>query len=169
MVIAGSEIQIKRVHASDIPEIKELLDHTFEETFGPFISDGAMDKVKEEYFTRGGLKASASDSASLFLKAIEGDVVRGFVLAEASGDNGLRLSKLYVHPRYQGRGIGTKLFMAVLERSPGVTKIDLEVGEMNEKARAFYAKHGFKEVHSVVDPLDVRWQLITMERSLKEL
>ncbi|WP_157153954.1 GNAT family N-acetyltransferase [Brachyspira murdochii] len=54
---------------------------------------------------------------------------------------------LYVHPIYQGSGIGTLLLEEALKymKDLGYTNICLCVFEKNEKAKEFYEKNGFKD------------------------
>jgi ribosomal protein S18 acetylase RimI-like enzyme len=67
----------------------------------------------------------------------DGDVA-GFVVLTATW-----LDALYVHPRAQGRGIGSALLeLAQALRPDG---LGLWVFETNAPARALYARHGFVE------------------------
>lgn len=54
---------------------------------------------------------------------------------------------LYVHPIYQGSGIGTLLLEEALKymKDLGYTNICLCVFEKNENAKEFYKKNGFKD------------------------
>ena len=50
------------------------------------------------------------------------------------------VAALFVHPRAQGQGLGTRLVQAQ------TTPLTLEVFDANAHARAFYAARGFREV-----------------------
>ena len=54
---------------------------------------------------------------------------------------------LYVHPIYQGSGIGSMLLEQAVEyiKESGYNNICLCVFEKNEKAKKFYEKDGFKD------------------------
>lgn len=54
------------------------------------------------------------------------------------------LEDLFVHPRAQGTGLGTMLIDLVKSLDPD--GFGLWVFEMNTPARAFYARHGLREV-----------------------
>ena len=54
------------------------------------------------------------------------------------------LDDLFVDPRAQGTGLGTMLLDLVKSLAPG--GFGLWVFEMNTPARAFYARHGLREV-----------------------
>jgi ribosomal protein S18 acetylase RimI-like enzyme len=55
---------------------------------------------------------------------------------------GGEIASLYVHPDCQGRGLGGALLEAALAELPGV--VTLWVFTANERARSFYARHGFE-------------------------
>jgi putative acetyltransferase len=51
-----------------------------------------------------------------------------------------------VHPDYQGRGVGHALMGAVTEHADhwlGLTRLELEVYDGNDRAKALYERHGF--------------------------
>ncbi len=63
------------------------------------------------------------------------------------------LEELYVAPDWRGRGIGTALVAAVLERARagGIVAVDLEVDAGHSRAASLYGRFGFR-------PLDrSRW------------
>jgi ribosomal protein S18 acetylase RimI-like enzyme len=77
-------------------------------------------------------------------------VTRETWVAEAHGRiaallvlRGDSLDQLYVHPRYQRRGIGSALLAHARRRR---RRIRLYTFESNEPARAFYEKHGFRAI-----------------------
>ena len=61
----------------------------------------------------------------------------------------LALWKLYVLPGHHGRGIGSRLLDAVVDRALelGHDRIVLSHIEGNRQAARFYAAHGFTETH----------------------
>ncbi|MCI0689302.1 MAG: GNAT family N-acetyltransferase [Sporichthyaceae bacterium] len=50
------------------------------------------------------------------------------------------LGHIYVHPNWQGRGVGSALLKAA---RAGHDRLELWVFQRNERARAFYLRHGF--------------------------
>jgi ribosomal protein S18 acetylase RimI-like enzyme len=52
------------------------------------------------------------------------------------------ISQLYIHPDFQGQGIGSKLLNIAKDKSSG--KLWLFTFEVNLKAQRFYEKHGFR-------------------------
>lgn len=69
----------------------------------------------------------------------------GFVAVKPSSD-GLFLDHLYVHPRFQGRGIGSAV-LAILFSEADTLRLSLRVGALRESAsNRFYLRHGFTQV-----------------------
>ena len=79
---------------------------------------------------------TGKDICRLWLKAVPGN-----------GD--LLLSRLYVLPTHQRRGVGDALLAAVVARHPGAVRIQLLVEARNTKGLTFYGRHGFVAVGRV--------------------
>lgn len=56
------------------------------------------------------------------------------------------IEHLYVHPRYQGRGLGTALLHTAQHDAQAAAGLQLWAFQSNLRARRFYARHGFVEV-----------------------
>jgi GNAT superfamily N-acetyltransferase len=80
--------------------------------------------------------------------AVEGDDVVG-VATFGPQDDAFVLWKLYVLPGHHGRGIGSRLMGAVVDRAleSEHSRITLSYLEGNQQAARFYDKHGFVETH----------------------
>ncbi|MEU2391551.1 GNAT family N-acetyltransferase [Streptomyces sp. NPDC007369] len=68
------------------------------------------------------------------------------VAAFRTAADGTTLTQLHVDPAHWRRGIGAALHAACLDawRAAGVDRVRLEVYEHNLRARAFYARHGWR-------------------------
>ncbi len=79
------------------------------------------------------------------------------------------LSKMYVHPGRHGTGTSGRLMDAVLDaaRATGAAGVWLGVSEENDRANAFYARHGFEVVGRKRFHIGDRWeQDLVRERRL---
>lgn len=56
------------------------------------------------------------------------------------------ITRLVVHPNYQGKGIGSRLLKYAEEVYPEVCKIELFTGHKSLRNLKLYNKHGYKEV-----------------------
>lgn len=71
-----------------------------------------------------------------------GDPIIGYALTQRDGDL-LDLTRLGVHPDYQGKGFGAALLETVLKGNP---KVFLTVRKDNKPAVSLYRHHGFRIV-----------------------
>lgn len=75
-------------------------------------------------------------------KLIGGGAIRRY------NNEDIELKRIFVHPEYQGRGIGTKLVSLLVEWAMelGYKRIILETGELLAESYAVYKKLGFKVI-----------------------
>lgn len=79
----------------------------------------------------------------------------------------LYLSRLYVRPEHQGKGVGTRLLNMAIASYPEATSIRLEVEQQNTKGLSYWRSQrfvgiGMNILHVGTDSMAV----ITMQRSL---
>jgi len=75
----------------------------------------------------------------------EEEKVIAFILAFREGEE-IHIHDLAVAPQYRRKGIGSALLAALISSAGDARRLRLEVRVSNSPARAFYRKHGFKEV-----------------------
>ena len=87
----------------------------------------------------------ASNENTLYLLALDGKRVVGYAGCWISYEEA-QITNVAVLPEYRGKGIGTRLFGAVIDavKAKGVTAMTLEVRPSNEPALALYDRYGFK-------------------------
>ena len=123
-------IEIRKMRNSDLPKVMLIELATFTMPWG-------------ESTFRGLLRRKDSD---LLVAEFKGDVA-GYAVFWAVMDQG-ELGNVAVDEEYRGRGIGSKLIKAVLERAHerSVHEIFLEVRKSNVRAQDLYKGFGFTEV-----------------------
>ena len=99
------------------------------------------------------LHAYTSDRSSIVVAELDGKVV-GYAVFELQRRRGKlvgHLTNLAVDEAYRRGGVGSSLLAECLRRmrEAGCSTVRLEVREGNTVARAFYEKHGFREVGKV--------------------
>lgn len=134
-------MHIEPMTDADVTAVSELLQATFnwladEERFTSrqraFLvgARSSVETIRDEARTRPHLVARAADGSILGMAAVR--------------DN--EVARLYVHPRYHGRGVGGALFRAAeaLIREAGHTEVT--VAALVESAAAFYRARGMHEI-----------------------
>lgn len=88
---------------------------------------------------------SNSKSQEILVATNERGSVVGYIASSGTLYGAAYIPTVGVHPRYQHRGLGTRLLNSKLKqlRKQGVRKAWLLVNSMNAEAAAFYLKHGF--------------------------
>ena len=100
--------------------------------------------------------ARPPEDGKLFLIAKDGEKVVGLCgLTKQQGFN--KLGSIYVLPEYQGKGIGKKLWEAVVLFMDKEKDTIVQVATYNEKAIAFYEKLGFADTGKRFS--DEKWKM----------
>lgn len=73
------------------------------------------------------------------------DIVGGIYVTKVS-DSHYTLERIFVHPEYQNRGIGTQVIGMVEETYPSVKKWTLDTPSWNPRTNHFYPKLGYIKI-----------------------
>lgn len=171
---------IRSAGESDMQPLSRLAIHTYVSAFGHTFSDADLahhlhTRLSPHCFSR----ILAEDV--VLLADVEGRLV-GYVefgapnitaqaLSFQDGDQQLR--RLYVHPEFQNRGIGTSLMDAALchPRLKDAANIYLDVWEYNDGAQRFYKRYGFEVIGTrtfeVASGAATDLDLVMVRRSLR--
>ena len=146
-----------RATPKDAERIAELGWRTFAETFVgmSYYTKEIIDGYAVNTFAPAKIRAERSDpSLTYWMIEVEGQLA-GYAKVEehepaaclGQDFKGLYLSRLYFDKGFQRRGLGTEAMAEIHAeaRRRGHHWIWLSVWEFNTKARAFYAKHGFRK------------------------
>jgi L-amino acid N-acyltransferase len=101
-------------------------------------------------WVEGSLGAMSDGDQAVLVAELDGLLV-GFVTLSSvrhwSGELDAWIGELVVHPDAEGRGMGTSLVEAVIERAreDGHARISVSTGATNSRARRLYAKLGFED------------------------
>ncbi|GGD31052.1 N-acetyltransferase [Microbacterium faecale] len=156
-------IRIRRAELSDAAAIADLHVRTWQSTYRGLLPDALLDELdvaaRTERWQRilGGASATVGTAGagghagietdtptSATVVAVEGERVLGFASAGAARDNDAPCARelwaLYVDPIAHGAGVGAELLRTAIGADPAY----LWVLEGNNRAIAFYEKHGFR-------------------------
>ncbi|WP_067970135.1 GNAT family N-acetyltransferase [Nocardiopsis trehalosi] len=107
---------------------------------GPYVAQvWGWDEAEQRAYHRRSFRA-----AGRWIIAVDG--VDAGVLALDHGAAEDYLGLIELHPRFQGRGIGSRVLRCLLDRAAGRGRdLVVDVLTVNHRARAFYLRHGFRE------------------------
>ncbi|MBI4170292.1 MAG: GNAT family N-acetyltransferase [Candidatus Aenigmarchaeota archaeon] len=161
-------IKIQKVKLDEIPKAKRLLSYTWVDTYGSFFSKEAIRKITRVWHHPKTLAIQAKNPDIFFgvAKTEKGKIV-GLVTVRKIKDSKIFMNRLYVHPKYQRKGIGKKL-MDKAARHFRARKIRLEVEEKNKKGLNFYLKNGFRKIRKKIEVIEGQKMItIVMEKRIK--
>lgn len=92
--------------------------------------------------------AMVGDEAVGYVMVVAGEPTDADVAASVTGRPTLEISKIYVRPEFNGRGLSGQLMDAAIgiARDRDVASVWLGVNQHNHRANAFYEKSGFAKV-----------------------
>ena len=147
--MARKEITVREATVKDADGISKVLNSTKldEETWN-----------RNETFVTESLQKHLSNKQFIVLVAEFNSSIVGFIDCAVFPSfwecqkQGLIID-LFVHHSYQGKGVGSELLKALIERADAENIVELHVstGWNNQKARKLYGKFGFTEEHLLLE------------------
>lgn len=139
-------ILYQKAKVQEAVEIKKLLYKTWTSTYLSIYSLETIDTVTAYWHSVKLLTKQILNPNIAFIVTKDNKKIIGMCNAIfKQKNNSLNIQKLHVDPGYQHQGIGSTLIKKVIEAFPNVSKVNLEVEKHNNRALAFYQKHGFNE------------------------
>ena len=137
---------VRTASARDLNAIREVLIAAFKETYVPLHGPEKVAQLNAGWNSVEALKALIANPSGEFLVADNGKLIGGIAYAcpDRSKPGRVALLKLYVHPAFQGKGIGSSLFAEIETCFPEARVLSLEVDIANRNAIAFYEAHGMR-------------------------
>jgi len=175
-MLSQAVITIRRAAVSDAELLSALGATTFHSAFAADNNPHDMAAYLAAAFNPAQQAAELADTRATFLIAeIEGQAVgyakllAGDSPACVIGAKPIELERIYSLKAWLGRGVGEVLMHACAEEAErgGYQTLWLGVWGRNARARAFYRKHGFREVGEKIFQLGSDPQTdVVMERAL---
>ncbi len=145
--------QITRVSVDELESLRKLSINTFNDTFSITNAATHIEAYLSKAFSEEQLKTELQNPDSFFYFLKKGEEVHGYLKLNTKKaqsdlvlDNALEIERIYIVESHQGQGLGKTLINFSLEaaRDRNLICIWLGVWEKNEKAIAFYKRHGFE-------------------------
>lgn len=167
---------IRPATLDDATALADLAALVFRHTYGAAIPTAILDAYLARTFTPAALRQALANDSISYLVATQADRLSGYSKCAVTppptcvqGTKTVELVNLYVHPAYQGGGIGRQLLQQALQTgvTQQVTALWLCVWRANQRAINFYQRFGFTivgETEVYVD--DVVFADWVMEKAL---
>lgn len=162
-------IRVRDAAPAEADALAELGAVTFREAYAAHIDPFELDAYIAEVYVADRIAAELVDPAYTYLVAEADGALAGFALlhdevpapAGVPGERPLRLHRIYARQAFWGAGVGRALMAECLERARerGHSSLWLTVWERNERAIAFYRRHGFEVVGTHPFPLGSEVQI----------
>lgn len=133
---------IREMRASDAKSIRAIAKDAWRATYSSFIPEEIQNQVLEEAYSESEMTNRFQNFSNLVAEE-NGQILGYAFLTDKKSDKQLFLESLYIHPSFQGRGIGRRLLHKGISMFPKATAVSLTVYKGNPNL-TFYEKEGFK-------------------------
>ena len=139
----NADFLIRPAIPQDAEDTRRVLVETWHDTYDPLLGSDKVAEITGRWHAAEVLTQQISLPDASFLVAGHLGRLIGHAFARVPQPGVLFLSRLYVLPSWQRRGLGTRMLEAVTERHSGAARMRLSVEAENGKGMAFYHRHGF--------------------------
>lgn len=140
---------IRRATIADCELINKLANEVFPATYKEILSPEQLDYMMDWMYAPENIRKQMEEEGHVYFIAYEECKPTGYVSVQQQDENVFHLQKIYVLPRFQGAGLGSKLFdqavKYIKEVHPSPCLMELNVNR-NNKALRFYERKGMKKV-----------------------
>ncbi len=141
-------LEIKKATPNDWGKIQLIAHETWWQSYGEMLPKEQVEYMLDLIYSESALSEQMTIKKHEFILVFEDDIPLGFASYEMDYHSlsTLMIHKIYLLPRTQGKGIGTRLIdhIAAIAIRNNNNKLRLKVYHENDKAIGFYLKYGFK-------------------------
>jgi ribosomal protein S18 acetylase RimI-like enzyme len=157
---AGADVGgfiINRANQNDIPEILALQKIAYRSQAEIYGDDSVpalgqtLDQITAEF------------EKTIFIKAVVNGKIIGSIRGRREGDVAY-ISRVVVHPYFQGKGLGTRLIRQVEQELGDVRVFEAYTGHQSAQNLHLYGKLGYREVRTEPFTSTVNWVYLQKER-----
>lgn len=135
---------IRKMRKRDIPQVQKVAQLSWYSTYTGIIPMRIQKNFLKKVYSRKALKTRLKETI-VYVAEIDEAIVGFANYSDVSVAGQTELGALYLHPDYQGQGIGTALLRLAFSEL-NAKEIHLTVEKNNEQGRKFYAAKGFQIV-----------------------
>ncbi|MEM7068965.1 MAG: GNAT family N-acetyltransferase [Pseudomonadota bacterium] len=136
-------IQFREMVAGDAAEVSELYAGSWKRTYGSLYDEENLQIELDKRFSEEKQRSEAENADIITLVAVDGDRVVGAAHSMMDDRNQAWIERMHILPELHGSGLADDLMRATLAKHSGLQSIALKVLSGNDRAIAFYKKHGF--------------------------
>lgn len=144
--MSEANILIRLAAPADVEAVRRLLVETWHDTYDSLIGAEKVAEITNSWHSIENLSRQLTMPDTSFLVAEEDGAIVGHLFANAQRPPVLTLSRLYVLPDRQRRGIGGRLMAEAIARHSACDVMRLEVEADNLKGVSFYRREAFRSV-----------------------
>jgi GNAT superfamily N-acetyltransferase len=167
-------VRVEPLTDADVEPMAALAREIWYAHYPAIIGTAQIDYMLAQRYRPATVRAELAQAGIWWDKLMIGPDMAGFAsyfLAPAA--NGMKLDKLYVHPRHQRSGYGGLMIARACEvaRGEGCGRLVLAVNKNNASAIAAYLKHGFRIAEAVTTDIGGGFVMddYVMEKPLAEV
>ncbi len=136
---------VRRATPADIPLIRALAAEAFPATYRDILAPEQIDYMMEYMYSEASLAGQMAEGHVFLIPSLDGEPC-GYLSVEQQATDLFHLQKIYLLPRFRGRGIGAMLFRCAVEHvrtcCPRACRLELNVNRHNSAAVRFYERMG---------------------------
>ena len=145
-------IQVRKAKSEDVLGIQQVAHVTWHDTYEHIMRPDTRAHVLAEFYSEESLACSLERDETAFLVAEEQGRIIGFAQALPRPHSGYEVTRTYILPQYQRKGVGTQLNAELANNLPGQT-LWVFVERDNHGALAFYRAQGFEQQRELELPI----------------
>lgn len=135
---------LRTASEDDLETVRDLLVAAWHDTYDSIYGVDRVNAILADWHSVKALRQRLNKPRSEFFLADDGADVGGMAYVSMPSDTEAQLHQLYVHPEFQGRGVGQMLIVEAEVAFPMAQRMKLEVEEANTRAISFYERNGYR-------------------------
>lgn len=136
-------IYLQQATPADIPRIRDLAQRIWRAHYPPVIGREQTEYMLGLNYSLESLQRQMESEGQIFWLVMEHEQEAGFVAVSDQGEGRYFIHKFYLDNEKRGRGLGKRVFEALIDHYPALREFRLTVNRQNYKSINFYFRIGF--------------------------